>query len=87
VVELGAIIGDRSSIGPEARVANGATVEDSVLHAGATVAAGATVRRTIVGPGAHVGSNAYVERCVLGAGSRVPDGVSLADAKVPSPSS
>jgi mannose-1-phosphate guanylyltransferase len=82
-VDPGATIGDRCCIGPEARVADGATVEDSVLLAGASIGTGATVRGSIVGPGAQVGSGAVIERCVLGAGSRVLDGLRLADSNVP----
>jgi mannose-1-phosphate guanylyltransferase len=82
-VDPRAKIGDRCCIGPEARVADGATVEDSVLHAGASVGTGATVRGSIVGPGAQVGSGAVIDRCVLGAGSRVPDLLRLTDSKIP----
>ena len=49
-IEPGAIIGRRSSVGAEARVGPGATVEDSVIHPGASIGADATVRMTIVGP-------------------------------------
>jgi mannose-1-phosphate guanylyltransferase len=82
-VEQGATLGARSTIGAEARVAAGATVEDSVLHPGAAVGAGAVVRASIIGPGAKVGAEANVSGCVLGAGSTVPDGLTIADAKVP----
>ena len=82
-VEHGATLGARSTIGAEARVAAGATVEDSVLHPGAAVGAGAVVRASIVGPGAKVGAQANVSGCVLGAGSAVPDGMTIVDAKVP----
>src|SRR5205085_12308045 len=81
-VEHGATLGSRSTVGAEARVAAGATVEDSVLHPGAAVGAGAVVRASIVGPGAKVGAEANVTRCVLGAGAIVPDGTTIADAKV-----
>jgi mannose-1-phosphate guanylyltransferase len=82
-VEAGASIGPRCAIGSEARVADGAGIQDSVLHPGASVAAGARVRDSIVGAGAHVGVGADVRGCVLGAGSRVPDGMAIADLKVP----
>jgi mannose-1-phosphate guanylyltransferase len=81
-VEPGAVIGERSSVGPEARVAARATVVDSVVHAGASIATGAIVRSSIVGPGARVGRDASVTGCVLGAGSTVPDGVTISDSKV-----
>jgi mannose-1-phosphate guanylyltransferase len=82
-VEPGATIGARSAVGPEARIARGATIEDSVVHAGASVAAGGLVRRSIVGPGARVGADASVTDSVLGAGSLVPEGIRISDAKVP----
>lgn len=82
-IEPGAILGARSSIGAEARVGPGATVEDSVVHPGASIASGATVRTSIIGPGAHVGENARVTGSVLGAGSRVGNGLTVTDAKVP----
>jgi len=82
-VEPDANLGRRSSVGAEARILAGATVEDSVIHPGASIASGAIVRTSIVGPGAHVGANARVSGSVLGAGSRVPDGLVVTDAKVP----
>jgi mannose-1-phosphate guanylyltransferase len=82
-VEQGAMLGARSTVGAEARVAAGAVVEDSVLHAGAAVGAGAVVRASIVGPGAKVGAEANVSGCVLGAGAVVPDGMTIADTQVP----
>ena len=81
-VEAGASVGARSTVGAEARVASGATVEDSVLHPGAAVGTGAIVRASIVGPGAKVGAEANVTGCVLGAGAIVPDGMTIADSKV-----
>jgi mannose-1-phosphate guanylyltransferase len=82
-VEHGATLGARSTVGAEARIAAGATVEDSVLHPGAAVAAGAVVRASIVGPGAKVGAEANVSGCVLGAGATVPDAMTIAETKVP----
>jgi mannose-1-phosphate guanylyltransferase len=82
-IEPGAILGRRSSVGAEARVGPGATVEDSVIHPGASIGANATVRMTIVGPGGHVGENAQVTGSVLGAGARVADGLVVTDTKVP----
>jgi mannose-1-phosphate guanylyltransferase len=82
-IEFGANLGTRSSVGAEARVSAGATIEDSVIHPGASVAEGATVHASIVGPGAHIGVKAQVTRSVLGAGARVPDGLVVTDAKVP----
>jgi len=82
-IDPGANVGLRSSVGAEARVGPGATVEDSVIHPGASIGDGATVRMTIVGPGAHVGENAQITGSVLGAGARVADGAVLTDTKVP----
>ncbi len=82
-VEHGAILGARTTVGAEARVAAGATVEDSVVHPGASIGPGALVRASIVGPGAKVGAEATVTACVLGAGAAVPDGLAIADMKVP----
>jgi mannose-1-phosphate guanylyltransferase len=81
-VDHGATIGEHAAIGSEARVAAGATVDDSVVLPGASIATGAVVRRSIVGPGARVGANAIVTGCVLGAGSTVPDGIAIDDQKV-----
>ena len=81
-IEPGAVLGRRSSVGAEARVGAGASVEDSVIHPGASIAADATVRMTIVGPGAHVGARSRVTGSVLGAGSRVNDDLVVTDAKV-----
>jgi mannose-1-phosphate guanylyltransferase len=82
-VDLAARVGELAAIGAEARVAAGATVDDSVVHPGASIARDAIVRRSIVGPGARVGEGASVSRCVLGAGSTVPDHMSIDDVKVP----
>jgi mannose-1-phosphate guanylyltransferase len=82
-VEPGATVGVRSAVGAEARIARGATIEDSVVHPGASVAPGGLVRRSIVGPGARVSADASVTDCVLGAGSLVPVGVRISGVKVP----
>jgi mannose-1-phosphate guanylyltransferase len=82
-VDLDATVGERVAIGSEARVAAGATVEDSVVHPGASIALGAVVRGSIVGPGARVGERATVVGCVLGAGSSVPNELSIEGVKVP----
>jgi mannose-1-phosphate guanylyltransferase len=82
-VEPGATVGVRSAVGAEARIARGATIEDSVVHPGASVAPGGLVRRSIVGPGARVSADASVTDCVLGAGSLVPEGVRISGVKVP----
>jgi mannose-1-phosphate guanylyltransferase len=82
-VDPTATLGERTALGSEARVAAAATVEDSVVHPGASIAARAIVRGSIIGPGARVGEGAVVIDCVLGAGSTVPEGVSIHGVKVP----
>ena len=81
-LDPGARLGRWVAVGPEARIAPDAVVEDSVVHPGAAVGEGARVLRTIVGPGAHVGAGSTVEDCVLGAGARVPDGLVLSGQRV-----
>jgi mannose-1-phosphate guanylyltransferase len=60
-------------LGPGA-VADGATVEGSVIGADALVAPGATVRGSLLLPGAVVEADAVVERSILGALARVGAG-------------
>jgi len=81
-LDPGARLGRWVAVGPEARIAPDAVVEDSVVHPGAAVGEGARVLRTIVGPGAHVGAGSTVEDCVLGAGARVADGLVLSGQRV-----
>jgi mannose-1-phosphate guanylyltransferase len=81
-VDPGAAVGERTAVGAEVRIAAGASVDESVIHAGASIAADAMVRRSIVGPGARVGQDASVTDCVLGAGSTVPDGAQIAGQQV-----
>jgi len=69
-------------VGPRARVASGATVEDAVLMEGSAVETGATVRGSILGPRAVVGARAELEGAVLAEGSRVPGGVTATNARV-----
>jgi mannose-1-phosphate guanylyltransferase len=82
VVEPGAELGRWVAVGSGARVAEGARVDDSVLHPGSSVGAGARVTGSIVGPGATVGPGAAVTASVLGEGSTVPDGEILEEARV-----
>jgi mannose-1-phosphate guanylyltransferase len=74
----------RSVLGDGARVGAGARVEESVLMGGAVIGAGATVRRSIVGPGAVIGAGAVLDdHTMVGGGVTVPDGTTLAGARVP----
>jgi mannose-1-phosphate guanylyltransferase len=75
---------DGSVIGPEAVIAAGATVERSVLLAGARVDAGAAVRDAIVGPRAVVAAGAVVEAgSVVGDDQVVPAGERLVGQRIP----
>ena len=83
-----------TTVGRDATVAAGATVDGSVLFDGAQVGAGAVVRRSVVGANARVGEGTIVEDAVIGdgavlgaglelrAGIRVWPGVRLADGAV-----
>jgi mannose-1-phosphate guanylyltransferase len=73
-VDLGAHLGRWVVVGAGARVGPDATIEDSVLHAGASVERGATVVGSIVGPGARVGAGCVLEGSVLAERASVPPG-------------
>lgn len=53
-------------VSPAATIAGGATVERSVVMAGAHVAAGAVVRDSVISGGATVSADAFVESSVVG---------------------
>ncbi|CAN5171647.1 NDP-sugar synthase [soil metagenome] len=76
VLENGATVGGRSSLGRGCRIGEDAVVEGSILFDGAEVEPGAVVRGSIIGPGARVGQDAIVRglsvlgaRCVIGEGN------------------
>ncbi len=84
----------------DAHVSADATIERSVVGAGAVVARGAVIERSVVLPGAVVGANAvvrdsvvmgkvgpgaWVERCVLGADGVAAPGERVADERRPAP--
>ena len=76
VLENGATVGGRSSLGRGCRIGENAVVEGSILFDGAEVEPGAVVRGSIIGPGARVGQDAIVRglsvlgaRCVVGEGN------------------
>lgn len=77
VVDPAAEVGPHVVAGPEVSVGPGATVERSVLHAGAAVGAGSVVERSVLGPSAAVGVGANVRGSVLAEGARVSDGAKL----------
>ena len=81
-VEAGAKLGPLVVVGPGARVASGATVEDAVLMEGSSVESGATVRGSILGPWAIVGARALLQGAVLADRSRVATGVTAMEARV-----
>ncbi len=75
VLEGGATVGGRSSLGRGCVVGEGAVVEGSILFDGAEVEAEAVVRGSIIGPRARVGQEAIVRGLsVLGAGCVVGEG-------------
>jgi mannose-1-phosphate guanylyltransferase len=75
ILEDGATIGGRSSLGRDCRIGEGAVVEGSILFDGAEVEAEAVVRGSIIGPRARVGQEAIVRGLsVLGAGCVVGEG-------------
>ncbi len=81
-VSLRSQLGRWAVVGPGARVADGAEVEDSVLLAGATVERDARVIETIVGPRALIGAGAVVQGAVLAEGAVVPPGARAEGARV-----
>ena len=75
VLEIGATVGVRSSLGRGCRIGERAVVEGSILFDGAEVEADAVVRGSIIGPGARVGQEAIVRGLsVLGAGCVIGEG-------------
>ena len=84
VLEQGATVGGRSSLGRGCRIGQGAVVEGSILFDGAEVEAEAVVRGSIIGPGARVGQEAIVRglsvlgaRCVVGEGNVLDQGIRI----------
>ena len=84
VLENGATVGGRSSLGRGCRIGEGAVVEGSILFDGAEVEAAAVVRGSIIGPGARVGQEAIVRglsvlgaRCVIGEGNVLDQGIRI----------
>src|SRR5918993_1677007 len=75
VLEHGATVGGRSSLGRYCRIGEGAVVEGSILFDGAEIEADAVVRGSIIGPRARVGQEAIVRGLsVVGAGCVVSEG-------------
>lgn len=82
VVDPEATLGPLVVVGPGARVARGAAVERSVLHAGASVGEAAKVEGSILGPRSEVGEGALVRDAVLGEEARVAPGARLEGERV-----
>lgn len=90
----GRLAGAWSWIGPGARIATGAVVEESVIMAGAEVGEGATVRNAVVGMKAHIGPGSSVSGAavvgsgaVVGAGCEIDLGMRVAPGAVLAPGS
>jgi mannose-1-phosphate guanylyltransferase len=81
-VDARARLGRWVVVGPGARVAADARVEESVLHAEVEVGPGASLVRSILGRGVRIGPDAVVEGSVLAEGAVVPAGSRLVDARV-----
>ena len=84
VLEHGATVGGRSSLGRGCRIGEGAVVEGSILLDGAEIEAAAVVRGSIIGPGARVEQEAIVRglsvlgaRCVIGEGNVLDQGIRI----------
>ena len=71
-------IGQRSVLGPESRLEEGAEVASSVLGARAHVGAGSRVQGSYLWEDVVVGARCSLEGCILGRGVRILDGVTLA---------
>ena len=82
VVDRRAHLGRWVVVGPGASVAQGAEIDDSVLHAGAVVEREAKVVGSILGPRSVVGAGAEVIESALAASARVRPGTSVRGARI-----
>jgi mannose-1-phosphate guanylyltransferase len=74
-----ALVGDRSVLGEDVTVAEGARVECSVLLRGVYVGVGTTISASIVGPDVTIGDHCQIQDgVVLGEGVRIGSGNMLA---------
>jgi len=71
-VDEGAELGPHVVVGPGSRVAEGATLRDSVLFDGVRVGEGATISGSILDAGVEVAPGARVEGAIVGRDARVP---------------
>jgi len=71
------IMHTRTEERPPVRIANGATIIDSMVTDGCVISAGARIERSVLAPGVRVGANATVRESIvltdaeIGAGSRI----------------
>ena len=78
-IDADANVGARAVVGPGCRIAAGATVAGSVLHASCEIDPGAEVRDSILAPNVRIGRGARVgPDCVIGQGASIDP-----DAEVP----
>jgi mannose-1-phosphate guanylyltransferase len=78
-VAVRALVGDRSVLGNDVRVREGARVESSVLLDRVSVGAGTTISSSIVGPDVAIGDHCHIGGgVVLGEGVRLGSGNTLA---------
>ena len=73
------VVGARSRIGSDARVADSVLLDDVVIDAGAVV------ERSVVGAAVHVGAGAVVTDAVVGDNERIEAGAALDGVRVPAP--
>jgi len=81
-VSVRAHLGRWVVVGPEARIGEGAVVEDSVILRGGQVGPEAKIRQSIVGPAASVGGGASLDGAILAEGAIVLAGVRSLGARV-----
>jgi mannose-1-phosphate guanylyltransferase len=94
-VAPGAIVGGRTTLGPQVSIGTGAHVENSVVLEGATIGSNTRITGSIVGPRARIGDHCQLEgRVVVGegvelgaanvlrAGARLFPGVRLPDGAI-----
>ncbi len=75
--KVAAQIGPHCFVGPDASIAEGAVVADSVVCAGSRVGRDCVLRRSVLMPGAEIRSGATVEDSIVGPGAVIGDGARL----------
>ena len=64
--EVNGAVGPRAVVGPDCRVASGATLRDSVMLGGSEIGPGCTVTDSILAPGAKLGPGVELTGAVIG---------------------